>query len=142
MAFLLESEDLPKILPLAEICFREFKYPGKFNVEHFIGFWRRALDVGTGHVLSSWDSGKLVGIMGFMEGQDQFTAAQLCLVNWWFVLPEYRHKGYGSELLRDVVSFAQFRECKRILMGHPPGHDEFFKKHGFSPIETGYHKTL
>lgn len=142
MSVLLEPADIPSILPLAARCFEEFKYPGTFAPDHFAAFWTKALSDGNGWILSAWRNGKLVGIMGFMIGPDQFSAETICLVNWWFVLPEHRNHGSGKELLRHMVHVAQVEQCKRILLGFPRGAEEFFRSVGFEPIETGYQKVL
>lgn len=142
MSSLLEPENVNRILPLAQVCFDEFKYPGTFAPTYFELFWTRALVDGRGKILCAWRNGKLVGIMGFMIGPDQFSAERICSVNWWFVLPEHRKKGSGGELLRHMWHIAKEEKCKRILLGFPRGSDDFFQAIGFEPIETGYQKVL
>lgn len=142
----LDSEELEIIRPLAEACFVEFKYPGTFAWEHFLKVWQDATDNAKGGVLGAFEKEeehwKLRGILGLMLGPDQFSSDRICLVNWWFVMPEHRHHNFGSRLLYNAVSFAHYEQCKRILMGSPFGFEKFFAAHGFTPIETGYHKVL
>jgi len=142
----LDSEDMDMVRPLAETCFAEFKYPGSFAWEHFLKFWQDVTDSSKGGVLGVFEKEnehwKLRGILGLMLGVDQFSADKVCLVNWWFVMPEHRNHKFGGRLLYNAESFARFEQCKRILMGSPFGFEKFFAAHGFSPIETGYHKVL
>jgi len=141
MSFLLEVEDLKCILPLAAKCFAEFKYPGAFNPTVFLNLWTTLVSSGLGHVLASYD-GEPRGILGFTVAPDQFSGDLVCASNWWFVLPEHRGKKVGRELLADMESLARAAGCKRILMGHPIGYEQFFKSQGFAHIESGYEKVL
>lgn len=52
----------------------------------------------------------------------------------WYVLPEYRHKGYGLQLLNAFETWAKSRGCKHIFLGK--------RRRGYRPLEQAYWKAL
>jgi GNAT superfamily N-acetyltransferase len=131
-------EELHEIEPIARACHADFKYPGNFDWETFSGLWKMALETGSGIILRAENS----GVLGMMMGPDQFNGWRTALVNFWFVMPSERRKGYGRDLILAAEAIATEEKCRRILMGHPIGYVKFFQRMGFSPIEVGFHKLL
>lgn len=131
-------ESLVGLRPIAEKCFQDFRYPGKFSWESLQRVWTPVLETGDGHIFRIGNK----AVLGMMIGPDPFNGWRTALVNFWFVDPDYRHLGYGKRILNEAITTAAERGCKRMLMGHPVGHMKFFQQMGFTPIEVGFQKIL
>lgn len=135
-------QTLPLMEPIARRCFKDFKYPGEFNWGHFSALWSVLIEQKTGIILFAKTGDEIVGILGMSVGQDQFNGLPLASGQYWYVVPEARHLGIGSDLQDAAEAIARDAGCYRILMGHPLGHTKFFQSRGFQPIEIGYHKVF
>ena len=93
------------------------------------------------------DEGKIVGVLAGVAMPHFFNYS-----NWYFnesmffVKPEYRKRGGGILLFRACVEQCKFLGIKRIVFGHTRVKaaelEQFFKKLGFTYLETHYEKVL
>ncbi len=51
-----------------------------------------------------------------------------------FILKEYRGKGYGQELMNNIINHRLLKEVRKMRLGTEDAH-EFYRKFGFRVIE-------
>lgn len=142
----LKSEQLSEIRDIAEQCFIELKQPGaRLNFEHFCWAVGPALD---SEQMVLWVTGWPVdGFLLVNFAPDLFAGELTGYSISWFVKPENRSQGRGSEFLKAFELEANRRGCKRFFFGHPfeVNHDAnqpWFEKRGFCWVEKLYRKDV
>lgn len=83
---------------------------------------------GSWKVLSAYRDGKLVG-MGRLVSDGHFQAFLCDLI----VLPEYRGKGIGSELLKRLLILCRDKQLLSVHLFSARGKSGFYAAHGFQP---------
>ena len=97
-------------------------------------------------VLFALEDGKEVGIALFFHNFSTFLGRAGIYLEDLFVLPEYRNKGYGKGLLKQLAKIAKERECGRLewscLDWNKPSID-FYLALGATPMDewTTYRLT-
>lgn len=142
----IKSEGLEEIRDIAGQCFVELKQPGEgFDFGHFRWAVGAALDR---EQMVLWVVGWPVhGFLLVNFAPDLFAGEMTGYSVSWFVKPEHRSKGEGSELLKAFEFESNQRGCKRMFFGHPfeVNHDAnraWFEKRGFRLVENLYRKDV
>ena len=86
----------------------------------------RALD-NTWHCVTAFDNGKAVGV-GRLISDEALYALLADLI----VLPEYRHQGVGTAMLRILKDAALAAGLRRLWLIAAPGKVDFYARNGFS----------
>ncbi|OHU87774.1 MULTISPECIES: GNAT family N-acetyltransferase [Pseudoalteromonas] len=94
-------------------------------------------------VMAAFDADQIVGFASVCQSYSLYAEGQFGIIQEFYVMPEYRSKGIGQELLQSVVKLAKQQGWKRLELCTPPlpqykGTVEFYKSNGFEV--TGGHK--
>ena len=103
------------------------------------------MDSGLGFILKKMVNGRAVGALGFIAVEDINDGKLVANETFWFVLPEFR--GRGFELLLKYEEAARALGCDRCSMIHleslqPEKLGSIYLKRGYKKIETSYFKPL
>lgn len=139
------KDDLPALAEIGKWFFLEGKLPGKIDPAIFVKKWSILIDSGVGFILKQEKNGVIVGALGFIVIEDINDGAKIAGEAFWFVLQEYR--GRGFELLIKYEREAEALGCQRIGMVHlesiqPERLSKLYVKRGYKKTETAYIKNL
>lgn len=91
------------------------------------------------------DEGKMVGyFFGFINYSLHYSTCLSCITDIFYIYPEYRHKGGGKVLFKEVEATLKWRKVQRWIAGTKLHKDmsKFLDSQGFTPIEVYHSKTL
>jgi len=111
-------------IPLAEKLCDEFVENGQYSV------------------LAAFDGSQIIGFGAMCESRSLYAEGTFGIIQEFYVLPEYRSKSVGKELLREIVKFSKRKKWVRLELCTPPVPEfektvEFYKENGFE-ITGGY----
>jgi GNAT superfamily N-acetyltransferase len=94
------------------------------------------------HVIAAIDFDRIVGFGALCESHSLYAEGTFGIIQEFYVLPEYRSKNIGAELLREIVAFARSKSWKRLELCTPPVPEfdrtvAFYQANGFE-ITGGY----
>ena len=136
--------DLPEIIPLYHMFFKEGKLSGKPNPNSFRDGVVKLMD--TGVVLSLVVGGVVRGTMAGAIYDDFITGDVSCFEAFWYVDPDHRGRS-GLKLFSRFEQEAKFRGAKRIWMIHllalnSEKMERYYIKSGYELKEKVYVKEL
>jgi len=133
-----EAGDIPVILKLIKdlaqyeklsdqvTATEELLHKNLFGINHFVEIW-----------LAEYQN-KIAGQLIFFHNFSTFLGKAGIFIEDIFVLPEFRSKGIGRELLLKVIELAKERDCGRVewnvLDWNEPA-ISFYKKIGAKPLD-------
>lgn len=111
-------------VPMAEALCRKFIGHGQYTV------------------LAAFDEEKIVGFGSLCESHSLYAEGTFGIIQEFYVLPEYRSKSIGKELLGKIIELAKSRKWVRLELCTPPVPEfdrtvSFYKENGFE-ITGGY----
>lgn len=85
---------------------------------------------------------KQVGILTYKIYEKE----NILFINSIFVKPEFRHRGFGNELLEKCIQKAKDSGCKRVVLNVDKGKNKFsltkwYKKLGFNKVYDHFEKN-
>jgi GNAT superfamily N-acetyltransferase len=137
------------LTPSALAFAAEARFGGRnsFDMAAFIEIWDQLIEDGTAHVLVIRDGGiPVAGIGGFVA--PEFTTGALAATEGFFyALPGFRGKGYGSALLRrfELWAIAQGANYIKTSYAHktmPAYMQEHYSARGYTAHETVYTRSI
>ena len=136
------TEDLPKLLNLAQEFYASSEFLEGFNLNIFVANWSNFInnDIGVIWILNEFD-----GILGAVKYPDINSGELVATEFFWFVSPDKR--GDGIKLLREFEKWAKEVGCKKIFMVYlmdsmPEEMKSVYKRYGYKPMEVHYVKEL
>ncbi len=110
--------------PLAEKLCDEFLSSGRYSV------------------LAAFDGNQVIGFGALCESHSLYAEGTFGIIQEFYILPEYRSKSVGKELLRKIVEFAKIKNWVRLELCTPPVPEfertvAFYEENGFE-ITGGY----
>ena len=102
----------------------------------------RFLGNGQYSVLAAFHGSKIIGFGALCESHSLYAEGTFGIIQEFYVLPEYRSKSVGKELLKKIVEFSQSKKWVRLELCTPPVPEfertvAFYKENGFE-ITGGY----
>jgi GNAT superfamily N-acetyltransferase len=92
-------------------------------------------------VFLAWDGTQPVGVAVCFSGFSTFAAKPLVNVHDLAVLPEWRGRGVGRELLRAVADWARAHDCCKVtleVLDHNVRARGLYQSEGFRPPDMGH----
>ena len=88
----------------------------------------------TGQILVAQRAGNVIGMVNLLYTVSTALGGRVALLEDMVVVPDARHMGVGSQILKRAIQVAQNNGCKRITLltdgtNHPA--QIFYQKHGF-----------
>lgn len=142
-------EDIPQLVRMGVAFFEESGYSDvtTLDVGAITKLFRDLID-GQGALLVVESGGKLVGMTAgivypFYFNRDHVTGQEL----FWWVAPEHRANGVGSELLKALEAWAKGRGAQSFAMVALPQLDAekvgaLYRKAGYRPSENTFIRRL
>ena len=111
-------------IPLAETLCKKFMMSGQYTV------------------VAAFDDDKMIGFGTLCESHALYAEGTFGIVQEFYVLPEYRSRHIGRDLLGEMLRFARDKNWKRLELCTPPVPEfdrtvTFYKANGFE-ITGGY----
>ncbi|MCG8315830.1 MAG: GNAT family N-acetyltransferase [Pseudomonadales bacterium] len=100
------------------------------------------IDKGKYTVVSAFDQQNIVGFGSLCESHSLYAEGSFGIIQEFYVLPEYRSKNVGSQLLDEIARIANSNGWQRLELCTPPVPEfqrtvEFYQANGFD-ITGGY----
>jgi len=94
-------------------------------------------------VIAAYDQNEIVGFGALCESYSLYAEGAFGIIQEFYVLPEYRCKDIGKELIREIIKFSKTKKWKRLELCTPPVPEfnktvDFYQTNGFEV--TGGHK--
>lgn len=130
-------------------CAQQFysssEFLGHFDIDRFTQVWTNLFQMGMGVIFLMESDGQISGAIGGMVHQDLYGHDFVAEEFFWFVRPDAR--GSGIRLYGEFEKWARQNGASRIQMVHlldlmPEKVEAFYRRAGFTPIETRYSKKL
>jgi GNAT superfamily N-acetyltransferase len=95
------------------------------------------------NVIAAYNQNEIVGFGALCESHSLYAEGAFGIIQEFYVMPEYRSKEIGKELIREIIKFAEAKKWKRLELCTPPvpefnGTVDFYQTNGFEI--TGGHK--
>lgn len=141
----LSTEEIPELLELARMFFVEGKFDGELSEETFVSYWKKLIELRVGAVLSVQSGSEVIGMIGIIKFQCNFTGRTMAMEGFWYVKPQFR--GHGLKLLRAFENWAKSNSVSKIWMSHLARLNGdrmavLYDKLGFSLAEHLYAKEI
>ena len=119
--------------------FRDFELEMAKNIslcEHYVSN-------GLYHVMAASDGDEVVGFASMCESHSLYAEGSFCIIQEFYVMPDYRSKKVGASLMEAVKQYSQAHNWKRIELCTPPVPEfersvDFYEANGFE--KTGGYK--
>lgn len=116
-----------------------------FDIEKFTAIWAQFLAVNFGVIFLAEADGLIVGALGGVIHPDLYGSELIAEEFFWFIRQDSR--GSGLKLYAKFEQWASERGAVEIQMVHlldlmPEKVSTFYRRAGYSPIETRYSKRL
>lgn len=139
--------ELTLCLRIAPLFFIEGLLPGKFNEDVFIQTWEKLYSINIGKIHGAFNGDNLCGAIGGIIFPDPNTGEIIATEMFWYVAADFRKGTQGLRLLNCFENWAIKEGAKRIIMVHLNNLQSdrlsvFYKRKGYSPIETHYIKEV
>ena len=141
----LESDNLDKIIYLAEQFANSTKAGEGFDEHIFKTNWKILIDSGMGVIICAENGNQIIGILGIIKFQDPNNGGWISQELFWYVAPQYR--GIGMELLEEAERWSKNNNCGKIIMAYlidsmPEKVKGIYETHGYDIMEINYYKEL
>lgn len=98
------------------------------------------------NVIAAYDQDEIVGFGALCESYSLYAEGAFGIIQEFYVLPEYRSKDIGKELIQAIIRFSKTKKWKRLELCTPPIPEfnrtvEFYKSNGFE-VTGGYKMKL
>lgn len=145
--FHVSSENCEEIARLAVCLTNEIME--RTGVAHFnvdlpatVNRCRQFIEQGHYCVVAARDGDRIVGFGTLCESHSLYAEGSFGIIQEFFVLPEFRSRQVGKQLLEHIINLAREREWKRLELCTPPMPAfartlEFYQHYGFE-ITGGY----
>jgi GNAT superfamily N-acetyltransferase len=95
------------------------------------------------NVIAAYNQNEIVGFGALCESHSLYAEGAFGIIQEFYVMPEYRSKEIGKELIREIIKFAEAKKWNRLELCTPPvpefnGTVDFYQTNGFEI--TGGHK--
>lgn len=146
MIRLLKISELPLAYNLGLKFFKEGNIFGKLKKDTFISTWTNLISKKIGTIFGLFRDNTLIGMIGGVAFPDPNDGELVVTEMFWYMDKQYRGVG-GIKLFKAFKKWAKAINAKRVIMVHltglmPKKLEQFYKKQGFSPIETHYIKEI
>ena len=144
---LASQQELPLLVPLAQMFFEESSYPGRFQPERWQQTWTFLLEHQLGKILLAVEAGeRIVGGLGFMVTPDHCTGDLTSTETFLYIQPESRG-GYGLlKLLKRYYTEAVAMGAKQVLIcrhrSSDPRLGKIYELLKYKPIDMYYGRTV
>ena len=129
------------IATLAEIATAE----GWAHLERLVADWHAGTNrfnrPGEGLFEARAAEGSLIGLCGLNRDPHAAAGESAGRVRRMYVLPAWRGRGVGSQLLAHVEQAAGATFTMLVLRTHDPAAAAFYAAHGFAPVQDNAHRT-
>jgi GNAT superfamily N-acetyltransferase len=103
---------------------------------------KKFMEQGIYTVVAAFNNDRIVGFGALCESHSLYAEGTFGIIQEFYVLPEFRSKSIGKELLESLVSYAKSRQWVRLELCTPPIPEfdrtvSFYKENGFE-ITGGY----
>lgn len=71
-------------------------------------------------VIAAFDENKIVGFGSLCESHSLYAEGAFGIIQEFYVMPNYRSKDIGKELISEIVRFAKSKKWKRLELCTPP----------------------
>ena len=138
-------EDLPAMHGAAQEFYDSSVALRHFDIDKFTAIWTQFLQVNFGVIFLAEQDGQIEGALGGVIHPDLYGTELIAEEFFWFIRKESRGAGIG--LYRKFEEWARGRGAVEIQMVHlldlmPEKVGAFYRRAGFTPIETRYSKRL
>jgi GNAT superfamily N-acetyltransferase len=108
--------------------------------------YEKFVDQGQYTIIAVFDKDTIVGFGALCESHSLYAEGSFGIIQEFYVIPEYRSKLIGKELLVRILEFAKSKQWVRLELCTPPVPEfertvSFYKKNGFE-ITGGYKMKL
>lgn len=139
------AADLPSMHAAANAFYASSKALRHFDINKFASIWTQFLEVNFGVIFLAEADGLIVGALGGVIHPDLYGSELIAEEFFWFIQAESR--GSGLKLYAKFEEWARSRGAVEIQMVHlldlmPEKVGTFYRRAGYSPIETRYSKRL
>jgi len=127
--------DIPQLCILLDVLFSQ---EAEFKPNHELqarGLSKILNNEEIGVILVARDSGKVIGMVSILYTASTALGEKVGILEDFVVLPEYRGKGVGSELISYALNFSKQKGCKRITLLTDDDNEDahrFYLRFGFS----------
>ena len=144
---LIENEQAEEIASLA-VCLTN-EIIERTGTKHFdvdvplaIELCKNYVSNGLYNVIAAFDVGNIVGFGALCESHALYAEGTFDIIQEFYVMPDYRSKKLGKELIQEIVNFAKAHKWKTLELCTPPIPEfdrtvEFYESNGFE-ITGGY----
>ena len=103
---------------------------------------KQFLEQGKYSIVAAFDNDHIVGFGALCESHSLYAEGTFGIIQEFYVLPEYRSKSIGKELLESIIGYAKSKLWVRLELCTPPIPEfdrtvSFYKENGFE-ITGGY----
>ena len=97
---------------------------------------RQYVSQGIYFVIGAFDEEQIVGFGALCESHSLYAEGTFGIIQEFYVMPEYRSKGVGKNLISEIVKFSRNKGWKRLELCTPPVPEfkrtvDFYKTNGF-----------
>ncbi|MEJ1353317.1 MAG: GNAT family N-acetyltransferase [Candidatus Sedimenticola sp. (ex Thyasira tokunagai)] len=119
------------------------------EIKHFdidlplsIELCEKYLSQGIYSILAAFDEDEIIGFGTICESYSIYAEGAYGIIQEFYIIPKYRSRNIGSELVKEIIKFAKSKEWKRIELCSPPIPEfertvKFYQSNGFK-ITGGY----
>ena len=139
----IDKSKLPQVFKLIEKLAEETKF-FRPDYEIFSRTWSYYLDNNFGVIFGAFKD-ELIGLMSAIKSIDTNTGKLTACEMHWYVEPQHRKLGIGSELIMWVQEWAQLNHCKLFFMARPAGQPwmhKILEENRFRELEVFYIKEI
>lgn len=136
---------LRELLPMIEKDWRENgidhdKVPLQLNIPQYLDYDLMAIL----HIVTAREDDLLVGFMfAFVHPHIMHSGLGWCLINLYYLYPEYRGQGIGTAMLKALEKFLQSAKVGVVEASKKIGHDHgLFERNGYKATDTVMRKLL
>lgn len=145
---LIENEQTEEIANLA-VCLT-IEIIERTGTKHFdvdvplaIKLCKNYVSNGLYSIIAAFDADNIVGFGALCESHSLYAEGTFGIIQEFYVMPEYRSKGVGKGLIKEIINFAKTNGWKRLELCTPPIPEfdrtvEFYESNGF--VITGGYK--
>lgn len=143
----LSEVDPGALIALGQQFFLEFKLPGIFSGDFFVGMWEQILRDAKGAMWVSIQGDAVVGGIGGVVTPDLFTGDVMVIEAFWFMHPMCRGTLDSVKLLTSFEEWGALIGAKRVVMVHLDTSEEtaaegIYRRRGYMPLETSHYRAL
>ena len=142
-------DDIPVLLDFAKNFHKVSPYRGmRFNTQKGIDFLKGIITGSKteGVVLVALKDGEPIGMLVGACTEPVFTSARVAMELGWWIEPEFRSTRASLLIYTAYEDWAKRVGCSHVqgayLTGISPELDKFYKKRGYTQVESSYLKTL